>query len=976
MPRDLRTLFDRQFDHVFYVHLYDDVDESTREGALAHYLRHGWEPPRLASRSAVTPSTLHAYQFDATAHRQRYHLQGYRDTDAFCDWVLRDGPYLNGRYVGPVREAALTVVHETLPREVTARSDRLVEQVLRQRATVRTARKRATAAAAAAATVVHTRGTVTVRALSTPEPTAVADVSSQRTRVPTVVLEAFVATFGRTVPPLDPLRALGVDAVYVLNLVRRPDRRCRMALQLARVGIPADRVTYFAASDGASEAFRAQHDAYVQWLAKDPPPEVHNRLESVGALACYVSYRRLCAHVLNHTTCRRVLFLEDDACFHQDFWEVWNTAVVDPSADVVRLGANQRNWDHCQVSGGTYEVPRRKYHWAMGLFACILNRTALTTWHADLTAEGPAFLATSDLQLWHTVQTHELRDIVLFPNAVVADVSNSDIRDARDTEGFGATRRWDLSRYVVVAPATDATRSTDAVAPATDATRSTDAVAPATDATRSTDAVARWVAADGHRCFVFVVPSFNNADWVVRNVASMCSQTHPHWRAIYVNDASTDDTLALARQAAAAHGCTDRFTFVNVPVRRHQAHARYVAYHHTSCVADDIAVMLDGDDWLLDNGVLTTLDRLYRTEDLVATYGQYVEYQNGEVRAETVRGATSYPPDVVAANRYREHGKWLTPHLRTAEMRLLQQMPTEYLQHDAQWIRCCTDVAEMMFVLERSDGRHRNAGRPLLVYNKDNSTRYANSYYHQHQQPVELAYRQRLLTRYFAGPVRVRPTGGLGNKLRVVLSWYQRCAQQGRRLDVCWKTDDACPGFFLDWFAPLPNTSFHTVPTGTYDYVGCSTHPDVPQYVCAALQLRPHLVDRIRTVIRTMGQYVAVHVRRTDHVSLAKQHDCYTTDEAVHAFLDSHPTLDAYVASDNADTYHALRDRYPLRIPLSYHSVVTNAALRHTYVQDAVVDLYVCAAASEFFGSGWSSFTDTIRQLRATPAATAQVRDT
>ena len=119
-----------------------------------------------------------------------------------------------------------------------------------------------------------------------------------------------------------------------------------------------------------------------------------------------------------------------------------------------------------------------------------------------------------------------------------------------------------------------------------------------------------------------------------------------------------------------------------------------------------------------------------------------------------------------------------------------------------------------------------------------------------------------------------------------------------------------------------------------------------------------------------------MQVRRTDHVSLAKQHTRYTTDEAVHAFLDSHSTKDVYVASDNADTYHALRDRYPLRIPLPYHPVVTNAALRHTDVQDAVVDLYVCAAASEFFGSRWSSFADTIRQLRATPTATAQVRDT
>lgn len=41
-----------------------------------------------------------------------------------------------------------------------------------------------------------------------------------------------------------------------------------------------------------------------------------------------------------------------------------------------------------------------------------------------------------------------------------------------------------------------------------------------------------------------------------------------------------------------------------------------------------------------------------------------------------------------------------------------------------------------------------------------------------------------------------------------------------------------------------------------------------------------------------------------------------------------------------------------------------DSALRHTSVEDAVVDMYVCARAHAFQGSGWSSFSETIGALR------------
>lgn len=217
-------------------------------------------------------------------------------------------------------------------------------------------------------------------------------------------------------------------------------------------------------------------------------------------------------------------------------------------------------------------------------------------------------------------------------------------------------------------------------------------------------------------------------------------------------------------------------------------------------------------------------------------------------------------------------------------------------------------------------------------------------------------------------PLRIRPRGGLCNKLRVTLSYRLHCRNIGCDLVVYWLSDDACPGHFLDWFEPLSYTTFRDrldMDAAHLDYEGCSVHSDHTVYVTEALVPLPRVRHRIQAMCGVLGEYIAIHVRRTDHVDLAKAHDRYTTDADVDAFLSLYPSHTIYVATDNAITYEALKDKYGSRIPLAWHTPVGGeSVLRQTSVEDAVVDLYICSRASAFQGSGWSSFTDTIEALR------------
>jgi len=124
------------------------------------------------------------------------------------------------------------------------------------------------------------------------------------------------------------------------------------------------------------------------------------------------------------------------------------------------------------------------------------------------------------------------------------------------------------------------------------------------------------------------------------------------------------------------------------------------------------------------------------------------------IKTQRSSSSAGYPADVIERRAYRQHTAWLASHLRTAKIELLRQIPESYLKEDGKWIQATTDVAEMMHLLERAGSRHANTGEVLLVYNRDNSERYPNSYYNRARDADQLHYRNRLLRKYAPGLLR------------------------------------------------------------------------------------------------------------------------------------------------------------------------------------------------------------------------------
>lgn len=71
-----------------------------------------------------------------------------------------------------------------------------------------------------------------------------------------------------------------------------------------------------------------------------------------------------------------------------------------------------------------------------------------------------------------------------------------------------------------------------------------------------------------------------------------------------------------------------------------------------------------------------------------------------------------------------------------------------------------------------------------------------------------------------------------------------------------------------------------------------------------------------------------------------------------------------YIATDNRETQDIFRKKYGNRMFVKLMNK-KDSELRQTSVQDAVVDIYVCAGARHFMGTPKSSFTELISYIRS-----------
>ena len=223
----------------------------------------------------------------------------------------------------------------------------------------------------------------------------------------------------------------------------------------------------------------------------------------------------------------------------------------------------------------------------------------------------------------------------------------------------------------------------------------------------------------------------------------------------------------------------------------------------------------------------------------------------------------------------------------------------------------------------------------------------------------------------------IKPTGGLCNRLRCIFRFLPVIKEENKRLVVLWIENGECPGFYLDYFEELENVTFIQNPTSEelkkykIDYEGHGMNgkfrnKEAKYLECNYydLKLKPYMIEQIEKNIEMLeNDYIACHIRRTDHSSLAKKNNVYTSDKEFYDYIDNSKAKNVYVATDNRKTQDMMLSKYQGKIKVM-KLIDENQGLRQTTLEDSIIDLFMCINAKEFKGSGWSSFSGTIDKIR------------
>lgn len=212
--------------------------------------------------------------------------------------------------------------------------------------------------------------------------------------------------------------------------------------------------------------------------------------------------------------------------------------------------------------------------------------------------------------------------------------------------------------------------------------------------------------------FVIVIPAYKTSNWCERNILSALNQNYKHFRVIFTDDCSPDDTFQKVKNVVDNHPNKNKATLLQNSERRGALYNLYHMIH--SCDDNEVILTLDGDDWLDGTEVLNKLNQEYTSNDVWMTYGQFANYPDGSPGC-----SDKYPQHIIDNSLYRQD-TWRASHLRTFYAWLFKSIKKEDLMDGDCFYKMAWDMLIQFPMLEMSGHRHKYVSDVLYVYNLNN----------------------------------------------------------------------------------------------------------------------------------------------------------------------------------------------------------------------------------------------------------------
>ena len=217
-----------------------------------------------------------------------------------------------------------------------------------------------------------------------------------------------------------------------------------------------------------------------------------------------------------------------------------------------------------------------------------------------------------------------------------------------------------------------------------------------------------------------VTPVYNAEKYIARCIESVAQQDYPNYTMYIVDDCSTDDTVNVVRHTIDNLPREIRGNFeLFINDENYGAVWNQVNTIEKEC-GDDIVMLLDGDDWLVnDPTIFHKYNNLYN-EGAEFTYGSCWSIVDNIPLI-----AQEYPPEVKGNKTYRDYKfNWNMPytHLRTFLARNMHyQLAIDagnyaFRDEDGNWLKAGGDTSVFYTMIEMADPENVVC-IPEIVYN-------------------------------------------------------------------------------------------------------------------------------------------------------------------------------------------------------------------------------------------------------------------
>lgn len=175
---------------------------------------------------------------------------------------------------------------------------------------------------------------------------------------------------------------------------------------------------------------------------------------------------------------------------------------------------------------------------------------------------------------------------------------------------------------------------------------------------------------------------------------------------VYINDCSNDATDQLVRDYIKNYKLEDRISYQCNNKRVGHLHNQYHAI--TACADNEIIIILDGDDWLAHDEVLSYLHAIYKDPEVWLTYGQFKEFRTNRI---------GYCRRLISDELGGKRLPWVFGHLRSFYAQLFKLIKKEDLLYNGCFFPAAADVATMLPMVQMAGAHARFTDELLYIHN-------------------------------------------------------------------------------------------------------------------------------------------------------------------------------------------------------------------------------------------------------------------